>query len=113
MALSNIAGFPRIGPNRELKFATEGYWRGDVSADELLATAKGIRVDNWKFMQEAGVDLIPSNDFSLYDHVLDTIALVGAVPDRYGTGAGRWTSTPTSRWPAAVRRRASTSPRWR
>ena len=83
MALSNIAGFPRIGPERELKFATEGYWRGDVSRDDLLATARRIRVDNWKFMQGAGVDLIPSNDFSLYDHVLDTIALVGAVPDRY------------------------------
>src|SRR4051812_40647534 len=83
MALSNIAGFPRIGPNRELKFATEGHWRGDVSLDELQATAKRIRVDNWRFMQEAGLDLIPSNDFSLYDHVLDTIALVGAVPERY------------------------------
>src|SRR3954452_5348559 len=88
MALSNIAGFPRIGPNRELKFATEGYWRGDVSGDELLATAKQIRLDNWKFMQQAGVDLIPSNDFSLYDHVLDTIALVGAVPDRYEHAGG-------------------------
>src|SRR5215216_415491 len=83
MALSNIAGFPRIGPNRELKFATEGYWRGDVSLDDLQATAKKIRTENWRFMQEAGVDLIPSNDFSLYDQVLDTIALVGAVPDRY------------------------------
>jgi 5-methyltetrahydropteroyltriglutamate--homocysteine methyltransferase len=88
MALSNIAGFPRIGPQRELKFATEGYWRGEVSMDDLLATAKRIRVDNWKFMQQAGVDLIPSNDFSLYDHVLDTIALVGAVPDRYEHGGG-------------------------
>jgi len=83
MALSNIAGFPRIGPNRELKFATEGYWRGDVSLDDLQATAKQIRTENWRFMQEAGVDLIPSNDFSLYDQVLDTIALVGAVPERY------------------------------
>ena len=88
MALSNIAGFPRIGPNRELKFATEGYWRGDVSREELLATAKRIRIDNWKFMQDAGIDLIPSNDFSLYDHVLDTIALVGAVPDRYEHAGG-------------------------
>src|SRR5919206_1242082 len=88
MALSNIAGFPRIGPNRELKFATEGYWRGDVSLDELRATAKKIRLDNWRFMQDAGVDLIPSNDFSLYDHVLDTIALLGAVPERYGHAGG-------------------------
>src|SRR6266496_1064832 len=89
MALSNIAGFPRIGPNRELKFATEGFWRGDVSEEELLETAKRIRIDNWRFMQEAGIDLIPSNDFSLYDHVLDTIALVGTVPDRYDQGSGR------------------------
>jgi 5-methyltetrahydropteroyltriglutamate--homocysteine methyltransferase len=88
MALSNIAGFPRIGPNRELKFATEGYWRGDASVDELQATAKRIRRDNWRFMQGAGVDLIPSNDFSLYDHVLDTIALVGAVPERYQHSGG-------------------------
>src|SRR5947207_13901662 len=88
MALSNVAGFPRIGPQRELKFATEGYWRGEVSESELLATAKRIRLDNWRFMQQAGVDLIPSNDFSLYDHVLDTIALVGAVPDRYEHGGG-------------------------
>src|SRR3954466_7190583 len=84
MALSNVSGFPRIGRNRELKFATEGYWRGGKVADELAATAKDIRVENWKLMQEAGIDLIPSNDFSLYDQVLDTIALVGAVPERYG-----------------------------
>ncbi len=88
MALSNIAGFPRIGPQRELKFATEGYWRGEVSKAELLETAKRIRLDNWRFMQQAGIDLIPSNDFSLYDQVLDTIAMVGAVPHRYGDDQG-------------------------
>ena len=88
MALSNVAGFPRIGPNRELKFATEGYWRGEVSEEDLLATAKGIRTENWRTMQAAGIDLIPSNDFSLYDHVLDAIALVGAVPGRYEHGSG-------------------------
>jgi 5-methyltetrahydropteroyltriglutamate--homocysteine methyltransferase len=89
MALSNVSGFPRIGRNRELKFATEGYWRGETSADELAATAKAIRVENWKLMQDAGIDLIPSNDFSYYDQVLDTIALVGAVPGRYGWGGGQ------------------------
>jgi 5-methyltetrahydropteroyltriglutamate--homocysteine methyltransferase len=88
MALSNIAGFPRIGPKRELKFATEGYWGGEVSEPELLETAKRIRLDNWRFMQSSGIDLIPSNDFSLYDHVLDTVALVGAVPERYRHGGG-------------------------
>src|SRR2546423_463163 len=88
MALSNVAGFPRIGPQRELKFATEGYWRGEVAEPELLETAKRIRLDNWRFMQGAGIDLIPSNDFSLYDQVLDAIAMVGAVPDRYAHGHG-------------------------
>jgi 5-methyltetrahydropteroyltriglutamate--homocysteine methyltransferase len=89
MALSNVAGFPRIGRNRELKFATEGYWRGETSADELAATAKAIRLENWKLMQDGGIDLIPSNDFSYYDQVLDTIALVGAVPERYGWSGGQ------------------------
>ncbi len=88
MALSNIAGFPRIGPNRELKFAAESYWRGESSAEDLAATGKEIRRANWKLMQDAGIDLIPSNDFSLYDQVLDTCALVGAVPERYGHGGG-------------------------
>jgi 5-methyltetrahydropteroyltriglutamate--homocysteine methyltransferase len=88
VALSNVSGFPRIGRNRELKFATEGHWRGETSAEELAATAKAIRIENWKLMQDAGIDLIPSNDFSYYDQVLDTIALVGAVPERYGWGGG-------------------------
>ncbi len=88
MALSNVSGFPRIGRSRELKFATEGYWRGETSAEELAETAKAIRVENWKLMQDAGIDLIPSNDFSYYDQVLDAIALVGAVPERYGHGGG-------------------------
>jgi 5-methyltetrahydropteroyltriglutamate--homocysteine methyltransferase len=88
MALSNVSGFPRIGRNRELKFATEGYWRGETSADELAEVAKRIRLENWKLLQDAGIDLIPSNDFSYYDQVLDTIALVGAVPERYGHGGG-------------------------
>ena len=109
MALSNVSGFPRIGRNRELKFATEAYWRGEKSADELAATAKAIRVENWKLMQDAGIDLIPSNDFSYYDQVLDAIALVGAVPERYGRDGGESTSIPTSPWPAGAR----TRPRWR
>src|SRR5919106_2464002 len=88
MALSNVAGFPRIGPRRELKFATEGHWKGEVPAEDLLAAGRRIRLDNWRLMQAAGIDLIPSNDFSLYDHVLDAICLVGAVPERYGHGPG-------------------------
>jgi 5-methyltetrahydropteroyltriglutamate--homocysteine methyltransferase len=88
MALSSIHGFPRIGPRRELKVATEGYWGGTVSADELHDTARGLRRRNWQLMRDAGIDLIPSNDFSYYDQVLDTTALVGAVPSRYGHTGG-------------------------
>src|SRR5436190_1208477 len=80
MAISTVHGFPRIGPNRELKFALEAYWRGETSADELQDTARGIRRANWELMRDAGIDLIPSNDFSLYDQMLDTAALVGVVP---------------------------------
>src|SRR5256885_15656981 len=89
MGFSNSGGFPRMGPNRELKFAAEGYWRGETSAEQLAQTASEIRRANWKLMQEAGIDLIPSNDFSLYDQVLDAVALVGAVPERYGHGGGQ------------------------
>ena len=83
-ALSNVLGFPRIGAQRELKSATEAYWAGDRSMDDLVSTAGELRAANWKLQRDAGIDLIPSNDFSLYDQVLDTIAMVGAVPERYG-----------------------------
>ena len=83
-ALSNVLGFPRIGPQRELKSATESYWSGDRSMEDLLGTAKELRAANWKLQRDAGIDLISSNDFSLYDQVLDTVAMVGAVPARYG-----------------------------
>jgi 5-methyltetrahydropteroyltriglutamate--homocysteine methyltransferase len=82
-ALSNVSGFPRIGAKRELKQATEGYWSGQRTRDDLLDAARSLRASNWKLQRDAGIDLIPSNDFSFYDQVLDTIALVGAVPERY------------------------------
>ena len=109
-ALSNVSGFPRIGAQRELKFATEAYWAGDRSLDELLGDRRAsLRAGNWKLQREAGIDLIPSNDFSLYDQMLDTVALVGAVPERYGwDGRATSTSTPTSRWRAAARAAGST-----
>ncbi len=84
MATSANLGYPRIGPDRELKRATEGYWKGDVSLDELRDTAASLRRDNWRTQQAAGIDHVPSNDFSLYDQVLDTAALLGVVPERYG-----------------------------
>ncbi len=83
MATSNVLGYPRIGKQRELKRATEGYWAGKISAADLLETAADVRRQNWETQRHAGIELIPSNDFSLYDQVLDTIALVGAVPERY------------------------------
>ncbi len=88
MARSSVSGFPRIGPRRELKFATESYWKEKTSAEELNQVAADLRRRNWTLMREAGVDLIPSGDFSLYDQVLDAIALVGAVPVRYGHAGG-------------------------
>jgi len=76
-------GFPRIGARRELKRALESHWRGETDAAQLQATAAGLRARHWKLQREAGVDLPPSNDFSLYDHVLDTAFLFDAIPERY------------------------------
>jgi len=88
MAISSIHGFPRIGARRELKFATEAYWNGNGSAENLRRTAADLRASNWTLMRDAGTDLIPSNDFSYYDQMLDLAALVGAVPARYGWDPG-------------------------
>ncbi|HEY0791508.1 MAG TPA: 5-methyltetrahydropteroyltriglutamate--homocysteine S-methyltransferase [Chthoniobacterales bacterium] len=81
-------GYPRIGANRELKRALEAFWQGRSSEDQLHAEAKRLRAVHWQKQREAGIDLIPSNDFSCYDHVLDTIALVGAVPARFDANSG-------------------------
>jgi 5-methyltetrahydropteroyltriglutamate--homocysteine methyltransferase len=86
--LATNLGFPRIGSHRELKAATESYWAGKSSADELLKTAAALRARHWVLQQKAGIDHIPSNDFSLYDQVLDTIAMLGAVPPRYNHAGG-------------------------
>jgi len=88
MALAGNLGYPRIGPARELKRATEAHWNGELGAAELLTAASRLRRRAWSVQQELGIDLIPCNDFSLYDHVLDTVALVGAVPARYGWAGG-------------------------
>ena len=81
--LTSVSGFPRVGCNRELKKIIEAYWKGAVSLDEVRATAKELRAKHWQLQKNAGIDLIPSNDFSYYDQVLDTAILLGAVPDRY------------------------------
>jgi 5-methyltetrahydropteroyltriglutamate--homocysteine methyltransferase len=80
---TNNLGYPRIGSNRELKKASELYWEGKISVEELIQTGKDIRRTNWQLQAEAGVDLIPSNDFSFYDQVLDLTLTLGAIPERY------------------------------
>lgn len=80
---SSVIGYPRIGNLRELKFATEKYFRKEISADELEKEAKKIRIYNFELQKANGIDFIPSNDFSFYDNVLDTAFLLNAVPERY------------------------------
>ncbi|WP_429383087.1 5-methyltetrahydropteroyltriglutamate--homocysteine S-methyltransferase [Mucilaginibacter sp. UYCu711] len=81
--LKNNLGYPRVGANRELKKASEQYWAGKTGKQELFAAAHAIRGQNWKLQQEAGIDLIPCNDFSYYDQVLDTSLMLGVIPQRY------------------------------
>lgn len=81
--LTNNLGYPRIGSNRELKKACESYWAGKISVDELLTVGATIRKENWQLQAEAGIDLIPSNDFSFYDQVLDLSLTLGVIPKRY------------------------------
>ena len=80
---TSIIGYPRIGSLRELKFASEKYFRGEIDEAELQTTAKELRLQNLKEQQESGLDFIPSNDFSFYDGVLDTAFLLNVVPKRY------------------------------
>lgn len=81
--LTHNLGYPRIGSNRELKKACEQYWSGKLSIEELVKTGSNIRQYNWKLQKDAGINLIPSNDFSFYDQVLDMSLTVGAIPERY------------------------------
>ncbi|MCO5234895.1 MAG: 5-methyltetrahydropteroyltriglutamate--homocysteine S-methyltransferase [Chitinophagaceae bacterium] len=78
-------GYPRIGSRRELKKASEQYWAGKLPVEQLLQTGKTIRLQNWQLQKDAGIDLVPCNDFSFYDQVLDTSLMVGAIPERYHT----------------------------
>src|SRR5438445_10682468 len=84
MIIASNLGFPPLGAARELKRAAGGYWAGKLSAQQLLATGAELRGRHWELQHAIGIDRIPANDFSLYDRVLDTCALVGAVPPRYG-----------------------------
>ncbi|AZA89472.1 5-methyltetrahydropteroyltriglutamate--homocysteine methyltransferase [Chryseobacterium nakagawai] len=80
---THILGYPRIGSKRELKKACEQYWSGKIVLEELLTVGRAICSQNWNLQKEAGIDLIPCNDFSYYDQVLDMSLVVGAIPTRY------------------------------
>jgi 5-methyltetrahydropteroyltriglutamate--homocysteine methyltransferase len=82
-------GFPRIGPQRELKTELEHFWSGKIDAPSLLKNAAGLRAAAWARQHALGINHIPSNDFSLYDHVLDTSVMVGAIPRIYGWHGGK------------------------
>ena len=81
--LKNNLGYPRVGAHRELKKASEQYWAGKISRDDLFAVARTLRLQNWQTQVDAGIDLIPCNDFSFYDQVLDTSLMLGNIPERY------------------------------
>jgi methionine synthase II (cobalamin-independent) len=129
MVQSSVLGFPRMGANRELKKANEAYWADKLSRDDLLKEAKRLRLEHWKIQKDAGVDVIPSNDFAFYDHLLDHIQLFNVStptktnnqnkasnkcrPFPNATLSMAWTpSTSTSPWAVATRRTASMSPVW-
>lgn len=80
---TSVLGFPRIGKNRELKKACEAFWADKISREDLLEAASKIRRENWQRMKDLGIELIPSNDFSFYDHILDLTLALGAIPERY------------------------------
>ena len=83
MAKAHILGYPRVGAKRELKFALESFWRKESSSDDLQKIAKTLRENHWQKQKDAGLAYITSNDFSLYDHVLDHAVLFGATPKRF------------------------------
>jgi 5-methyltetrahydropteroyltriglutamate--homocysteine methyltransferase len=91
MTITCNLGFPRIGARRELKAALEQFWAGTCSEAELQATALDLRARHWRLQVGAGISHVPSGDFSLYDHVLDTACMVGAIPPGYG-----WSDGPVS-----------------
>ncbi|AER40787.1 MAG: 5-methyltetrahydropteroyltriglutamate--homocysteine S-methyltransferase [Flavobacteriales bacterium] len=81
--LKHNLGYPRIGIQRELKKACEAYWYNKIDSNKLFEIGKKIRKENWKIQEKSGLDLIPCNDFSFYDHVLDMSLLLGCIPDPY------------------------------
>lgn len=88
MVLATNLGFPRIGAKRELKKATESFWKGEISESELMQTGADLRRTHWLMQKEAGIEMVPVGDFSFYDQMLDLSALLGNVPARYNWQGG-------------------------
>ena len=86
--LTHNLGYPRIGEKRELKKAVEAFWKGDIADEELELAGRQLRKTHWLVQKEAGLDLIPSNDFSFYDQMLDMTCLLGNIPSRFGWHGG-------------------------
>ena len=80
---THILGFPSMGRQRELKQALESFWRGDTSAQDLTGTAHQLQESHWAIQREAGLSYVTTGDFSLYDRMLDTSLMLGAVPARF------------------------------
>lgn len=91
-------GYPRIGLQRELKFALERHWRGESSAAELEETAAELRARHWQQQANAGLDYVTVGDFAFYDHVANHIQLFGCEPARFGLTVAnrRWRVTSPS-----------------
>lgn len=83
MSKNYLIGFPRIGEQRELKFALEAYWSKQSSLQKLEVTAKELRRKHWQYQKDAGIEFISCNDFSFYDNMLDTSVMIGAIPERF------------------------------
>lgn len=94
---TSIVGYPRIGELRQLKFAVEKYFKGQIAREELQQTAADLRSAHWDMQRQHGIDLITSNDFSFYDGVLDTACLLNIIPQ--GIVSCSWMSwIRTLRW---------------
>ena len=102
MARTAVLGLPRVGPDRELKFALESYWAGRTGEPELRETAAGLRAAGWRRAEAAGIDVIPSGDHSLYDHVLDTAWALERRSRALRRARAPRASTPTSPWRGAA-----------
>jgi len=85
---NSVLGYPRIGENREWKKALEAFWKGDLEENVFLQTLESIRLNNLKLQKDKGISLIPVNDFTLYDQMLDTSTMFGLVPDRFAYEGG-------------------------